>query len=709
MKSSVRLFTVKGIPVGVNWTWLFVFLLVVWSLATALFPASYAGLSGSTYLVMAAVAAVLLFASVLVHELSHTLRALREGIRIREITLWLFGGVSRAEEPLPDPGAEFRVVIAGPLASAALAGAFLGLAWLAGGLGLPTGVRGVLDYLARINGLLLGFNLVPALPLDGGRIFHAYLWRRQGDRAAATISAARAGRAFGFVLVTIGLVGLLTGGDTGGLWFVFLGWFLLQAVAEEGAYARLEQVLAGLRVRDLMSRAPVAVEPDLTIAAFARAVGWSRPHPAYPVVDRGHVVGLLPVRRAGAVPRARRDAVTVADVMLTGDRLPVVHPDDLLLGSLEVLGRESGRAIVLDGAGGDELVGMLSSTDLTRALDAAPLREQPPPPRRRAGLAAWLVVGLAMAIAAGALYHPPYVVIAPGDAFDVRGDITISGVATQTPSGPYLATTVRLSQPSALGLLVAALRDDRQVLTADDVAIPGVSPSRLDRLQRQLFIDSQQMAAAAAATAVGYPAAITGTGAEVRGVVRASPAAAVLKVGDTITAVDGLPVKTASDLHALAGGRPAGQRVTLRVDRAGQTRELIVTTARLPGLAGGTGIGIVVQTRNLHIELPFTITFRARPEIGGPSAGLAYALAITDMLDSTDNARARPVAATGTIAPDGTVGTVGGVREKALAAEQAGAEMFLVPADEVPGEQRRAIQVRGVDTLAQAVRLLQAA
>src|SRR5438270_676894 len=130
VRSSVRLFRIKGIPVGLNWTWIFVFLLVFWSLGTVMFPATYPNLSGVSYLVMAAIATVLFFASILFHELSHTLRALREGVRVREITLWLLGGVSRAEDPLPSPGAEFRVVVAGPAASAVLALGFLVLTLL---------------------------------------------------------------------------------------------------------------------------------------------------------------------------------------------------------------------------------------------------------------------------------------------------------------------------------------------------------------------------------------------------------------------------------------------------------------------------------------------------------------------------------------------------------------------------------------------------
>jgi Zn-dependent protease/CBS domain-containing protein len=377
LTGTIRLFRIKGIPVGLNWTWAFAFVLVSWSLAAVLFPEAYPGLSGATYLVMALAASALFFGSIVVHELSHTLQALREGVRVREVTLWLFGGVSRAEDQMPTPGAEFRVVAAGPLASAALAVGFLGVATLGRALGLPDGVVGVPDYLARINGLLLAFNVVPALPLDGGRLLHAVLWRRTGDRLRATTSAAAAGRAFAFMLIAIGLLDLLSGGTVGGVWFAFLGWFLLQAVREEVVAARLEQAVSGLRVRDLMATDLVTVAPGMTIEALGLTAAGRDWHGAYPVTEHGRLVGLLPLRRAARVPRRERATTTVADVMLTAEGVPVVHPDDPVVATFAALQREPGRAVVVDGHGGEELVGLLSTSDLAHALEAGPLHRTP--------------------------------------------------------------------------------------------------------------------------------------------------------------------------------------------------------------------------------------------------------------------------------------------------------------------------------------------
>ena len=261
MESTFTLVRVRGIPIGVHWSWLFVFAIVVWSLATALFPATYPGLDGWVYLAMAGVSAVVLFSSVLLHELGHALRALREGLPIEGITLWLLGGVAKMRGNPPSAGSEFRVAICGPVVSLGLAVAFGAAAMAGNQLDWPDPVQGVVDYVARLNLLLLGFNLVPALPLDGGRVLRSWLWRRQESFLAATRSAARAGRAFGLTLIAIGLLGLFGGGGQGGIWFAFLGWFVLQAAQSETSMAQARWALGGVRVRDVMTPDPVVVSP----------------------------------------------------------------------------------------------------------------------------------------------------------------------------------------------------------------------------------------------------------------------------------------------------------------------------------------------------------------------------------------------------------------------------------------------------------------
>ena len=506
------------------------------------------------------------------------------------------------------------------------------------------------------------------------------------------------------MLIGLGVFGLFVGAGLTAAWFVFLGWFLMEAANQEAIAGLVERVVTGLRVRDVMVRDPVSVPATTTIGDFLAGVARRSPHGAYPVTNnRGELVGLMRLHRTGAIPRSEYDRVTVADAMLPISEVPIVGPDDAMSSVLDVLTREPGRALVLEEP--DRVLGLVSASDLSRVLQNAP-PEVARVPRQRGGFLALLVSLLIVLGGVAALYHPPYVVIEPGVSFDIRDDITIEGVPTDEPSGPIMLTSVRLRQPNLLGLLAAATRADREIIALADVAPAGVPSDEADTLQHDLFVDSQQMAAAAAAQAAGYDATIEGTGAQVVGIVESAPAADVLQVGDVITAVDGVGVGTAADLGDLLSGRLAGDPVRLGIERDGHTIEASTRTIELPTIAGGVGLGIVARTRDLRVEVPFSITFDDRPDIGGPSAGLAYALAIADMLDPDDLIRSRAIAATGTIGADGAVGAVGGVPEKAVAAEDAGAELLLVPASEVGEVGSTGVAVRGVTTLDEALQVL---
>ena len=705
MESSVTFLRVRGIAIGAHWSWLFVFALVVWSLGTALFPATYPGLDGGTYLTMALVAAALFFTSVILHELGHAFRALSEGIRLEGITLWLLGGVARISGLPPSAGAEFRVAAAGPAVSLLLTALFGALALAGDRLGLHGAAQGVVDYLARINLLVLAFNLVPALPLDGGRVLRAWLWHRQRSFGAATRSAAKAGQAFGAMLVGIGLLGLFSGPGVGGIWLAFLGWFIVQAAQAEAAMALLKQAVGDVRVRDVMRPDPVTVAPDVSVADFLEQAGAHLGFSTYPVTDDGELRGLVSVRAAAAVPSADRTSRRVSDIMAPRDELAVVAPDLGLLEALQHLREGRQRAMVLDQ---DRLVGMLSGADVAAAVEVgqarAPERE---PGVRSPGVLVWVVVALILLVAASLLYHPPYVVITPGDALDVVDDVRITGVPVDEVNGRYLALTVRLHQPTAFGAAVAALRTDRDVVALSAVLPPDVSAREYSRMEQAVFRESRQVAAAAAARAVGLPVEVSGSGVRVTDVVRGAPAAGVLRAGDVIVAVDARPVTEASDLQEVLRARPAGTEFVMTVERGGGRRDVRVTSSRLPSLTGGVGVGILVETRDLEVELPFEVRFQDR-DVGGPSAGLAYALAMADLLDPADRAGGRTIAATGTIELDGDVGPVGGIPEKTVVAEEADADVLLVPAAELDAAREGDVPVRAVQGLEEALRSLAA-
>jgi Zn-dependent protease/CBS domain-containing protein len=375
VETSIRLGSIRGIEIGVNWSWFVVFALIVWTLATGIFPDQNPGQSDAAYAGMAVVAAAAFFASLLAHELGHAFQARREGLAIDGITLWLFGGVARFKGEFPSAGAEFRIAVAGPLVSLAI-GVGCMLVALAP---LPTVVDGVVSWLGYINLVLLVFNLLPALPLDGGRVLRAALWKGRNDFAWATRTAAGIGRGFGYLMIAGGVFLFIFEGAFSGAWLAFLGWFLLAAAGAEQRSLAARQALAGLRVRDVMVADPVSVAPDLTLGRFMDEVVWARRYTTYPVVENGRAVGLLPFRRVAEVPRSQWDDRTVRERMLPLEDVPALAADEPLYDALGTLSATPvGRGLVLDGT---RLLGLVSITDLARALEVGGWRRGSDAPR----------------------------------------------------------------------------------------------------------------------------------------------------------------------------------------------------------------------------------------------------------------------------------------------------------------------------------------
>jgi Zn-dependent protease/CBS domain-containing protein len=352
-----------GVEVRLNWSLLAVFALIVWSLTDGVFPSQNPGLSHGTYLAMGIVAALLFLASILLHELGHSWVARREGIEVDSITLWLFGGVSQFKGRFPSSGAEFRVAVSGPLVSILLGTLFVLIALAH----VPSSVDGVAAWLGYINLILAVFNLLPALPLDGGRVLHSALWRAKGDFAWATRVASEIGVAFGYLFIALGLAMFIFQGSFSGAWLAFIGWFLLQGARAEARYVATEQALDGLRVRDLMVRDPVTVEVDSTLGRFMDQVAWSHRFTTYPVLDGGSPVGLLAFASVAAVPRSEWDTRRVRDTMLPIDEVPQLTEDERAVDALaELSAPRASRALVVDDG---HLAGLLSVTDLARALE----------------------------------------------------------------------------------------------------------------------------------------------------------------------------------------------------------------------------------------------------------------------------------------------------------------------------------------------------
>lgn len=364
MNPTIQLGRIAGIRIGLNWSWLVVFALIVWSLASAVFPSQNPGFSDGEYIALAVAAALLFFVSLLLHELGHALQAKREGMEIEGINLWLFGGVAQFKGWFPGAGAEFRVAIAGPLVSLVLGVLFVALA---AGAGLPNALDGVAAWLGYTNLILLAFNLLPALPLDGGRVLHSVLWYARGDLAWATRVASGAGRGFGFLFIALGLAMLIFEGTFSGAWLAFVGWFLLQAATAEARYIATEQALEGVRVRDLMVEEPVTVSADMSLGQFMDEVAWSQRYTTYPVMDGRRPIGLLAFRSVAGVPRDQWDTRRVRDVMVGRDDVPLLAEHEPAIDALAELSESTiNRGLVVDDG---RLIGLLSITDLLRALE----------------------------------------------------------------------------------------------------------------------------------------------------------------------------------------------------------------------------------------------------------------------------------------------------------------------------------------------------
>jgi Zn-dependent protease/CBS domain-containing protein len=363
--STVRLGRLAGVEIGIHWSWALIFALIVWSLADAVFPETNPGLADGAYLAMAIVAVVLFFTSLLLHELGHATRATREGMEIEGITLWIFGGIARFRGMFPSAGAEFRIAIAGPIVTLVIGLVSLALALL---IPLPGAIDGVVFWLGYVNLVLLAFNMLPALPLDGGRVLRSALWARKHDFLAATRTAAAIGRGFGQGLIAFGLFIVLFGGVIGGVWLAFIGWFLLMAAEAERAGAETHEALSGVRVEEVMAPRPVTVGPNDSLEDFMRECFFPHRHVAYPVVDGGHPVGLISFRSVLALPQSSWNEKRVGEVMARLEDLPALTPEMPLEAAVQSLSEsEFNRGLVL---ADHRLAGLLSITDAARLIEA---------------------------------------------------------------------------------------------------------------------------------------------------------------------------------------------------------------------------------------------------------------------------------------------------------------------------------------------------
>jgi Zn-dependent protease/predicted transcriptional regulator len=370
-----RLFRLFGFDIKLNLTWLLLGLLITWTLAAGLFPTDYPGLAASTYWWMGVAGAVGILFSIVFHELSHSLVARHFGLPMGGITLFIFGGVAEMKEEPVNPKVEFLMAVAGPLASLVLALFFWSFERLALGVGWPTPLVGVGSYLAYINLLLAVFNLLPAFPLDGGRMLRAALWFWRKDLLGATQTASQIGSGFGLALMFLGVLAFIQGQFIGGMWWLLIGAFLRSAAAATYRQLLVSEMLRDKPVRDFMQTQPVTVSPDIPIQSFVDDYVYHHHFKMFPVVDNGRLFGCITTRDIKQLPRDQWPATRVSDLTAPCSDANTVSPDmpaGRLITEMSRPGANS-RYIVVDG---ERLVGVISLRDL-KAYIALKLELEP--------------------------------------------------------------------------------------------------------------------------------------------------------------------------------------------------------------------------------------------------------------------------------------------------------------------------------------------
>jgi Zn-dependent protease/predicted transcriptional regulator len=362
---QIKLFRLFGFTVRIDVSWLIIAVLIVWSLAVGLFPSYYKGLPKSTYWWMGVAGALGLFVSIVFHEFWHSLVARRQGLAMKGITLFIFGGVSEMEDEPKGPGVEFSMAIAGPISSFVLAGIFYVVA-LATRDFLPLPVEGVLFYLAWINGLLGIFNLLPAFPLDGGRVLRSILWQRKGDIRWATRVASQIGAGFGAGMIFMGIVLFVTGSITSGIWWFLIGLFLRNASQMSYRHLLVRQVLQGEHVGRFMKAELVTVSPSVTLSQLVDDYIYRYHYKMFPVVDRGRLMGVVTLNRLKHIPRDEWSSHTVKEIADTCAEGNTIEPGADATLALEKMNRVgSSRLMVVDHG---KLVGILALRDLLKFL-----------------------------------------------------------------------------------------------------------------------------------------------------------------------------------------------------------------------------------------------------------------------------------------------------------------------------------------------------
>jgi Zn-dependent protease/CBS domain-containing protein len=362
----ITLFKLMGFAVQVDASWLILAVLVTWSLAKGYFPVLYPDLPVSTYWTMAVAGACGLFLSIVIHEFAHSVVARTHGIPMKGITLFIFGGVAEMDSEPPSAQAEFKMAIVGPATSAVLAAAFYAASRLIPADAAVVSLHAVLAYLALINAFLAAFNLIPAFPLDGGRVLRSFLWIRRKDLSSATRTASQVGFGFGTLLLTLGVLQVLLGNFVTGMWWFLIGMFLRGASQTSYRELQIRRALEGETVERFMTRDAITVPPDLSLADVVENYVYRHYHDLYPVLEGSRLLGYISLKELKKVPRGEWSARSVGELLQPCTPDNTIPPDTDAVRALSLMSRSGNSRLLV--ADGEQLRGVVTLKDLLNFL-----------------------------------------------------------------------------------------------------------------------------------------------------------------------------------------------------------------------------------------------------------------------------------------------------------------------------------------------------
>ncbi len=362
---SIKIGKVSGIEIKINYSWFFIFLIITWSLATAYLPSQYPSKDDSFYWGIGAASALFLYISILIHELAHSTVAKRNGLGINSITLHFFGGVSEIDEESSNPKTEAIIAFVGPLSSLIIGAILLSIRYLLGN-GLPDYLDAVIFYGGYVNISLALFNLIPAFPMDGGRVFRALLWARNGDIMKSTRTASAVAGFISTLFMGFGFLSLFSGGSLSGLWLLFIGMFINNSSKASLSQTIIGEALGEMYVRDMMTGDVRSVGPDVTLQRLIEEWFNVYKHQGYPVIQEGELVGIVTNEDVRKVEPDRRFIVTVGDVMRKKIDLVFATPDEKASDALLKMAKNGiGRLPVVEDG---KLVGIITRSDINKVI-----------------------------------------------------------------------------------------------------------------------------------------------------------------------------------------------------------------------------------------------------------------------------------------------------------------------------------------------------